>query len=401
MASKKDASKKDPMLSVISNIEKNIGNKGDPVISRFGDRDYEKVPSISFGIDAVDKASNCGGVPRGKMAEIFGPESGGKSYLCLKLIASAQKTGKACLIDAEQSFDPIWAEQHGVDVDDLYVLDEGMSAEKILDYIAALCESGAFNLVVVDSTAALIPAKELDGSVADQDYALLARAMSKGCKKIVAQCGATNTTCVFINQIREKMGVTWGSNETTTGGRALKFYSHQRIKVSPGAKIITQIEGEDVVIGRKSYVSFEKNKTASPFGKCEITIVFDKAANNPVFKLVSLARDCKLIPVRNGLYSLHKEVLETPKNVPIEAKSLADVADFLVHNELVGNIVDCIIDYAKDEATDLVKDKIDLDILQLKDADPKSIESPVPPEASTARNLADILNPKTPKTESS
>lgn len=202
--------------TILKNIEKSMGRSKAPVIKKAPTiESFKKIPNIPFGYPEVDKASNCGGIPKGKMVEIYGPESGGKSFLTLKLISEAQKMGDKCvLVDAESSYNPIWAKSNGVDVDDLYIIeqqpDNPLSAEVMLDYVEELCKSGGFGLVVVDSTAALIPQKELDSSVGDQDYALLARAMSKGCRKIVAACAGTKTTCIFINQIRDKMNVMFG-----------------------------------------------------------------------------------------------------------------------------------------------------------------------------------------------
>jgi len=206
-------SKKPKSIDIIlANIEKSVKNTGAPVVEKAPTmKDFSTVPAISFGFADVDAASFCGGIPQGKMVEIFGPESGGKSLLSLNLIASAQKSGMVCcLVDAENSYDPVWADSHGVCTDDLYIMRSSISAEQILEYVDKICESGVFGLIVVDSTAALIPQKELEGSISDQNYALLARAMSTACRKIVSHCSATNTTCVFLNQIRDKMGVMFG-----------------------------------------------------------------------------------------------------------------------------------------------------------------------------------------------
>jgi recombination protein RecA len=375
---------KDPVAAVIANIEKALGNKGDPVIAKFGDKEFEDVSAIPFGIPEVDKASNCGGVPRGKLVEIFGPESGGKSYLSLKLIASAQKQGSnCCLIDAEQSFDPKWAAIHGVDVDNLYLIDKMMSAEKNLIYVDELCKSGVFGVIVVDSTAALIPAKELEGSIEDQDYALLARAMSKGCKKIVANCGASGTICIFINQLREKMGVVFGDNTTTPGGRALKFYAHQRISVFPGGAIKAPIDGEDVVVGKKSYVRFIKNKVATPFGKAEIVITFDAASLNPVTQLAGLGKAEKIFSIRGGEYYVAKAFYNNikgkseTKNIPTGASSYPELADYMVKNDLVLDVLEFVIDSraGNEEVMDSVA-PISKEVLELKD-DPSKIVSPL------------------------
>jgi len=345
--------------AIISNIEKQMKDKG--VIVRYGDIKKEEYQTISFGYPDVDEASNCGGIARGKIIEIFGPESGGKSFLTLKLIASAQKAGLACcLVDVEQSFEAKWAAKHGVNVDDLFVISKPMSAESNLDYVDLLCKSGGFGLVVVDSTAALIPQKELEGSISDQDYALLARALSKGVKKIVSGCGQTGTTCVFINQIREKMGVMFGNPETTPGGRALRFYAHQRIMVVPGTKVKMMDGDKEKVVARKSKVTFVKNKTAAPFGECEIEIVFLEGALNPLVKLCNLAKDYKLIGMRNSLFQIKKEVLSLAKNLDTGASTIIELADYVVKNGYVKEICDAYVAAVEEEDKKIDKSVVDL-----------------------------------------
>ena len=336
------------MDAVLANIEKLMGNKGDPIIYKVNEDEVVEV--ISFDYPDVDKAIGCGGVPKGKLVEIFGAESGGKSYLSLKLIASAQKKGlSCCLVDAEQSFDPKWARKHGVDVSKLYIINEPMSAEKILDYVIQLCKSGAFGVVVVDSTAALVPAKELEGKVGDQDYALLARAMSKACRQIISHCGSTGTICVFLNQIREKMNVMFGDPETTPGGRALKFYSHIRIKVTPGRKIKVKEGNVDRVIARSSWVQFVKNKAASPYGQCTMEIIFDETAMNPVVKLCNAAKDYKIISLRDGELKLGKEMMKAKKNVDTGCKTMVELADYLVKNNLVLTVANACVEAYEEE----------------------------------------------------
>lgn len=363
--------------AVMSSLEKMTGIKG--LLKKCV---YTKAQMISFGYPEVDDASNCGGIARGKLIEIFGNPSGGKSYLSLKLIASAQKEGLVCcLVDAEQSFDADWAKKHGVDTDELYVVNEAMSAEQTLDVVVTLCNSGKFGLVVVDSTAALIPEKELTGSVSDQDYALRARAMSKACPKIVQGCGATGTTCVFLNQIREKMNVMFGSPETTPGGKALGFFAHQRIQVTPGQVIRLKDgkkgdDGKDekgTPVGRKSYVKFVKNKTAAPFGECIIEIIFNEAALNPVVMLCNQARDYKLIGLRSGQFQIKKDVINEKKNLDTGVGSVAELADYLVKNNLVLTLLDAYVKAVEEEDGDNTPDE---NLLKMKE-DPSLIKSPL------------------------
>lgn len=373
--------KADAVNTIIANLEKQMGNKDSSkfVLKRFGDfkDSYQQLAVISFGDPRVDAASNCGGIPRGKMVEIFGPESGGKSLLTLRLIASAQKEGlNCCLVDVEQSFDPKWAALQGVDTDNLYIINENLSAETILDYVVKICESGDFGLVVIDSTAALIPEKELEGSVGDQDYALLARAMSKACKKVAGACGQTQTSCIFINQIREKMNVKFGDNTTTPGGKSLKFYSHQRIKVSPG-EVIKVTEGDrKVVVARKSYVKFVKNKVARPFGECVMEIIFDASALNPVVKLCNIAKatDFKAIAQRDGEFTINKDIIDgAKKNVPTGTKTMVDLARYIVQENLVVKILEYIKEIKDDDPT--LETEIPKEVLAMLE-DPSKIIAP-------------------------
>lgn len=366
---------------ILRNLEKSMGNTGDDLVIEKAPsiKDVSsKKPVISFGYPEVDVASGCGGVPRGKMIEIFGPESGGKSFLTLKLIGSAQKQGiKCCLVDAENSYDPFWADQNGVDTEDLFIICKPLSAEKTLDYVSKMCESGAFGLVVVDSTAALVPQKELDGSIGDQDYALLARAMSKACRKIVQNCAKTDTTCVFINQIRDKMNVMFGESSTTPGGRALKFYCHQRIKVTPGTKVKVQEGDSEKIIARQSYVLFIKNKAASPFGQCQIEIVFDQTAKNPLVKLCKEAKNYKIISLREGTFRINKSLFEdAKKNVDTETKTTVELADYIQKMNLVDVIMDAYINEIKNEHGEDGLKKVDPDILSIME-NPESIVSPM------------------------
>ncbi len=374
-----------PIETAIANIEKAFGNNKEKdktkfFIQKYSDRAKEVKECISFGYDVVDAASNCKGVPRGKMVEIFGPESGGKSFLTLKLIASAQKQGlQCCLADIEQSFDPDWARQNGVDVDNLYLIDEPMSAENAMNYVNGLCACGQFGLVVVDSTAALVPQQELEGSIEEQNYALLARVMSKACRQIMANCGRTGTTCVFINQIRDKMNSTGrGDTTTTPGGKALKFYCHQRIRVVPG-ETITVAEGETkVVVARESYVTFVKNKVARPFGSCKMRIVFDAAMLNPVVKLCSLARAkaYKAIRMYNGVFTIDKELVEgAKKNLDTGATNIVALANYIIKNNMVIPILEHCIEIEKELPEDTDAPKIPKDVRDMLE-DPTLIKSP-------------------------
>jgi len=364
----------DPMSSVLANIEKAMGNKGKAsTFARFGDIKALDVPVISFGLKGVDEASYCGGVPRSKMIEIFGPESSGKSLLTLYLMASAQKQGLECaLIDIEQSFDPYWAAQHGVDVERLVYANDFDSGEQALEYAYQLCKSGAFGLVVIDSTAALVPKSELEGTLEDNArVGVQAQLLSRGCRKIKKATGEGHTTCVFINQIRMKIGVVYGNPETTPGGQALKFYSDQRIATRSKGKIKVKENGTEVVVGQISSVTFVKNKTARPFGKAEFTIVFDPASLNPVVMLCNALKSDKMIRVYKGLYNIPKGVLGKDK-VETGATTIPELADYLIKENLVITMLDKLIESVDGDPT---AEEIDDAILEMKE-DPSKIVSP-------------------------
>ncbi len=372
------AKSKDAMAAILANIEKQMGNKKEPVLQRYRDIEATKVPVISFGIKAIDDASYIGGIPRGKMVEIYGPESSGKSLLTLHLIASAQKQGLECaLLDVEQSFDKDWAEKHGVDADNLVIANDFENGENALEYAYQIVKSGAFGLVVIDSTASLTPKAEIEGTLEDNaKIGAQAQLLSRGCRKIRSQCGTTGTTCVFINQIRMKIGVMYGNPETTPGGLALKFYSDQRIRVQGKGKITVKEKGKDIVVGQSSEVTFVKNKTARPFGKAEFKVIFDHAALNPVVMLCNIARNYKIIKTYGGLFNIDKDVsgskIETGKS------TINELADYIVKESLVLPILRKVKKY-NDEAT--VGEEIEVldDSILEMETDPSKIVSPLSP----------------------
>ena len=378
---------KDPMDAVLRNIEKQMGNKGTPVLSRFKNIETSNVPVISFGIKEVDAASYCGGIPRGKMIEIFGPESSGKSLISLHLIASAQKTGLECaLLDIEQSFDPVWAAQHGVNPNELVFCNDFQSGENALEYAYQICRSGKFALVVIDSTAALTPKSELEGTLEDNArVGEQARILSRGCRKIRSACGSTDTTCVFINQVRMKIGVVYGNPETTPGGKALKFYSDMRIRVAGKSKIKIKEEGNDVIIGQLSSVTFVKNRVARPFGQAEFKVIFDQKSLNPVVMLVNAARNAKLVRPYKGILRINKGVLEAD-SIDTGATSMVEMADYLIANQLVLPLL-TELENAIEEDSDL--GTLDGAILEMKENHSK-IVSPTGNVSLEASKIDDI-----------
>ena len=311
--------KKEQLLSeALKQIEKQYG-KGS--IMKLGEHADVDVDAISTGSLAIDYALGCGGLPRGRIIEIYGPESSGKTTLALQCIAECQKNGgKAAFIDAEHAIDPRYAKALGVDVDEL-ILSQPDSGEQALEITEVLIKSGAIDLIVVDSVAALVPQAELDGEMGDSNIGLHARLMSKAMRKLAGAMNSNNCTTIFINQLREKVGIMFGNPEVTTGGRALKFYSSVRLDV----RRIEALKQGGEVIGNRTRVKIVKNKIAPPFKEAEFDIMFGEGISK-VGDIVDLAADIDIINKSGAWYSYEgNKIGQGRENTKVYLKENPDI----------------------------------------------------------------------------
>ena len=350
MASTPD--RKQALEMALGQIDKQFG-KGS--VMRMGEKSSMQVESIPTGALALDIALGIGGLPRGRVVEIFGPESSGKSTLAMHVVAEAQRNGGTCAyVDAEHAMDPAYAAKIGVDIDQL-LISQPDTGEQALEITDMLVRSGALDVVVIDSVAALTPRAEIEGDMGDTHVGLQARLMSQALRKLTANLSRTNTICIFINQLREKIGVMFGSPETTTGGRALKFYSSVRLDI----RRIESIKEGTEVVGNRTRVKVVKNKMAPPFKQCEFDIMYGKGISREG-SLLDLAVDHGFVKKSGAWYTYEGEQLGQGRE---NAKSfLRDNPEIMVEiSALVRNHLGIGDEVAGDEFTEADDLPISLD----------------------------------------
>ncbi len=334
MSEKKDITQNNEKLKALKaamdKIEKSYG-KGS--IMLMGDDKVDEVAVIPTGSIGLNAALGVGGYPRGRVIEIYGPESSGKTTLAIHAIAEAQKAGGvAAFIDAEHAFDRFYASKLGVDTDNLLISQPG-SGEEALEIAEQLIRSSAVDIIVVDSVAALTPKKEIEGDMGDSNVGLQARLMSQALRKLTSAISKTNTTCIFINQLREKIGVMFGNPETTTGGNALKFYSSVRLDI----RRIGAIKDGDEILGNSTRVKVVKNKVSAPFRKAEFDIMYGEGISREG-EIIDLGADLDVIKKSGSWYSYKDARLaqgrDASKNVIKDNPELADELEQLIFDAL-------------------------------------------------------------------
>ncbi len=352
------------LQQALGRIEKSYG-KG--AVMKLGDEQVENVDVVPTGSIGLNYALGVGGYPKGRIIEIYGPESSGKTTLAIHAIAQAQKTGGiAAIIDAEHAFDRFYAEKLGVDVNNL-LISQPDNGEQALEIAEQLIRSSAIDIIVIDSVAALTPKTEIEGEMGDRNVGLQARLMSQALRKLTGAISRTNTTCIFINQLREKIGVMFGPSETTTGGNALKFYASVRIDIRPR----TSIKDGDNFIGKRTVVKVVKNKVAPPFKRCEFDIMFGEGISRSG-EIVDLGVELDIIKKSGSWFSYNGSKLaqgrDAAKKVIADNPELAD--------ELEKQIMDAL--YATDHADAPRKSA------------PKAVEVPAAPTAAPDADDIDL-----------
>ncbi len=344
-----NSEKRKALDAAMSQIEKQFG-KGS--VMKLGDFKSMEVEAISTGALNLDIALGIGGIPRGRIIEIYGPESSGKTTLALHAVAEAQKLGgEAAFIDAEHALDPSYAKKIGVDVDNL-IVSQPDTGEQALEIAEALIRSGAIDIIVVDSVAALVPKAEIDGDMGDSHIGLQARLMSQALRKLAGAINKTNAIIIFINQLREKVGVMFGNPETTAGGRALKYYASVRMDI----RRIEAIKQDGAVIGNRTRVKVVKNKVAPPFREAEFDIIYGKGISKEG-SVLDLAVDLDIIQKAGSWFSYNGERIgQGRENIK---KLLAEKPEFMA--EVEGKVRDnfnkafenALVEDEKDEEEDI------------------------------------------------
>ncbi len=333
--SKMNKEKLKALQLTMDKIEKSYG-KGS--IMRMGDRAVEDVPAIPSGSLSLDIALGVGGYPKGRIIEIFGPESSGKTTLAIHAMAEAQKAGGiAAMVDAEHAFDPYYAKKLGVDTDEL-LISQPDSGEQALEIVDNLIRSGAIDIIVIDSVAALTPKAELEGEMGDSRMGLQARLMSQALRKLTGTISKTKTCCIFINQLREKIGVMFGNPETTTGGNALKFYASVRLDI----RRIGQIKDGEEVLGNNARVKVVKNKVAPPFRKAEFDILYGEGISKSG-EIIDLGVQFNIIKKSGSWFSYGDTKLgqgrETVRKLVIDNPELATELETKILEAITGKVI--------------------------------------------------------------
>ena len=295
----KEVDRKKQLDEALGQIERQFGSG---TVMRMGERKLEQIPSVSAGSLGLDVALGIGGLPQGRVVEIYGPESSGKTTLTLEVIAQCQKQGgTAAFIDAEHALDPIYAQKLGVNVDEL-LISQPDTGEQALEVADIMVHSGGVDVLVIDSVAALVPKAEIEGEMGDSHVGLQARLMSQALRKLTGNVQKSNTLVIFINQIRHKIGVMFGSPETTSGGNALKFYSSVRLDI----RRIGTVKDGDEVVGNETRVKVVKNKVSPPFKQAEFQIIYNKGINR-LGELIDLACEKNVLEKSGAWYSYNGE----------------------------------------------------------------------------------------------
>ena len=319
-ALKEEKNKDKALEQVLSDIEKQFGAGA---IMKLGADEHIKIDVTSSGSIALDVALGVGGYPKGRIIEIYGPESSGKTTFALQAIAECQKNGgRAAFIDAEHALDPVYAKNLGVDINEL-LLSQPDTGEQALEICDALVKSEAIDLIVIDSVAALVPQAEIDGEMGDSHIGLQARLMSQALRKLSGSLNKTNTTAIFINQLREKVGVMFGNPETTPGGRALKFYSSVRLDIRKGE----QIKQGDIILGNRTNIKVVKNKVAPPFKTASVDIMYGEGISHEG-ELVDIGSEIGVIQKSGAWYAYNTEKIGQGKeNAKAFLKMNPDIAE--------------------------------------------------------------------------